>query len=197
MTSERGPLELESDCERCCGLCCVAPAFAASPDFGVDKEAGEPCPNLREDFRCRVHLRLREAGFGGCATYECYGAGQQVTQVTFGGRDWRSHPEIAASMFASFMVMRQLHELCMLLSEAAKLVRTGAVRDEVTAALDELEALAQAEPAMLAALDVAARRASVDALLLRVGEVVRGAGVRAEADPHVDGSAPARGKSRT
>jgi hypothetical protein len=32
--------ELRADCERCFALCCVAPAFAVSPDFGLNKPAG-------------------------------------------------------------------------------------------------------------------------------------------------------------
>ena len=38
--------DLRADCERCVGLCCVAPAFSASADFAIDKAAGRPCPNL-------------------------------------------------------------------------------------------------------------------------------------------------------
>jgi hypothetical protein len=78
---------LRADCARCAGLCCVAPAFVASTDFALDKEAGQPCPNLAPDFRCTIHDRLRQAGFPGCAAYDCFGAGQRVTQVTFGGLD--------------------------------------------------------------------------------------------------------------
>ena len=111
-------LGLQADCERCFALCCVVPAFSASADFAIDKSAGQPCPNLRPDFRCSIHHQLRPRGFPGCASYDCFGAGQQVAQVTFGGRDWREAPETAARMFQSFTVMRQLHELLWYLSEA-------------------------------------------------------------------------------
>ena len=60
---------------RCAGLCCVAPAFAASADFAIDKPAGRPCPNLRDDFRCGIHAELRERGFPGCEVFDCFGAG--------------------------------------------------------------------------------------------------------------------------
>jgi uncharacterized protein YjbI with pentapeptide repeats len=76
---------LRADCERCFGLCCVAPAFSASADFAIDKDAGCPCPNLQADFRCAIHDRLRQRGFAGCTVYDCFGAGQKVAQVTFGG----------------------------------------------------------------------------------------------------------------
>lgn len=83
-------LELRADCGQCFGLCCVALPFARSADFAIDKGAGEPCPNLESDFRCGIHTRLRRTGFTGCTVYDCFGAGQRVSQVTFGGVDWRS-----------------------------------------------------------------------------------------------------------
>src|SRR5205823_14753122 len=112
---------LRADCSRCVGLCCVAPAFAASADFAIDKRAGQPCPDLHADFRCGIHDRLRQGGFPGCAAYDCFGAGQHVTEVTFGGRDWRRTPGIAERMFAVFGVVRQLHELLWYLTEALTL----------------------------------------------------------------------------
>nr|BFE68040.1 hypothetical protein GCM10020092_013410 [Actinoplanes digitatis] len=66
-------LELRADCGRCAGLCCVAPAFARSADFAIDKPAGRPCPNLAEDFRCGIHERLPEKGFRGCVVFDCFG----------------------------------------------------------------------------------------------------------------------------
>ena len=87
--------ELHADCARCFGLCCVALPFARSADFAVDKPAGTPCTNLQEDFRCGIHGALRERGFAGCTVFDCFGAGQKVSQVTFGGQDWRRAPGTA------------------------------------------------------------------------------------------------------
>ena len=76
-----GPgLALRADCAQCVGLCCVAPAFAVSADFAIDKAAGQPCPNLQADFRCGIHAGLRDRGFRGCAVYDCFGAGQRVSR---------------------------------------------------------------------------------------------------------------------
>ncbi len=112
---------LTADCGSCFALCCVVPAFAVSADFALDKEAGQPCPNLQADFGCGIHHELREEGFAGCAAYDCFGAGQQVAQVTFNGRDWRQAPQTAEQMFAVFPVMRQLHEMLWYLTEALAL----------------------------------------------------------------------------
>jgi uncharacterized protein YjbI with pentapeptide repeats len=167
-------LDLRADCARCFGLCCVAPAFAASADFAIDKAAGQACPHLQADFRCGIHPRLRQQGFPGCAAYDCFGAGQKVAQVTFGGRDWRRAPRTAQQMFAVFLIMRQLHELLWYLTEALTLAAAGPLHAELRLALVETERLTHGSPEALAALDVAAHRRNVNALLIRVSELVRG-----------------------
>ncbi|HEY0698335.1 MAG TPA: pentapeptide repeat-containing protein, partial [Micromonospora sp.] len=164
---------LRADCARCFGLCCVVPAFAASSDFAIDKPAGHACPNLAADFRCGIHHRLRDRGFAGCTVFDCFGAGQRVAQLTFGGRDWRSAPETTGPMFAVFPVMRQLHELLWYLTEAVGLRPGTPLDDELATALDETERLAGGDPEELLALDVEAHRRQVNALLLRASELVR------------------------
>jgi uncharacterized protein YjbI with pentapeptide repeats len=171
---------LRADCARCFGLCCVAPAFSASADFAIDKAAGQACPNLQPDFRCAIHNRLRQKGFPGCTVYDCFGAGQQVAQVTFGGQDWRRTPQIATQMFAVFTIMRQLHELLWYLTEALARQAARPLHGELRRAFDETELLAQRSPDALAELDVTAHRQAVNRLLLRTSELVRaGAGRRA------------------
>ena len=162
--------ELSPDCARCVGLCCVALPFAVSADFPVDKPAGTPCVNLLDDFRCRIHDRLRPRGFRGCASYDCFGAGQQVSQHTYRGQDWRGDPATAQQMFAVYPVVRQLHELLWLLTEAHRRVP----HDDVATTITATERLAAGTPAELLALDVAAHRGRVGALLDRVSRKVRG-----------------------
>ncbi|WP_116451756.1 pentapeptide repeat-containing protein [Blastococcus litoris] len=163
---------LRADCSRCAGLCCVAPAFAASADFAIDKPAGVACPNLREDFRCGIHAQLRERGFPGCTVFDCFGAGQRITQETFGGRSWREAPDLAAAQFAVLPVVRQLHEALWYLAEARTLTGAREVRE-----LEQLtERLAAGTADELAALDVAAHRARVGEVLSAASEAVRGPG---------------------
>lgn len=169
-TTAGARIELVADCARCAALCCVAPAFAASADFAIDKPAGRPCPNLRTDLQCGIHDRLRPAGFPGCVAFDCFGAGQRVTQVTFGGRDWRSSPELAAGMFAAFRVMRELHELLRHLTEAVTLRPTDA---DLALALHDTGRLTRRSAADLAALNLPAHWRRVNALLLRASAGVR------------------------
>ncbi|MEW1752659.1 pentapeptide repeat-containing protein [Streptomyces angustmyceticus] len=164
---------LRSDCGSCFGLCCVALPFAASADFAFDKDAGRPCPNLRTDFRCGIHAELRPRGFSGCTVFDCFGAGQKVSQVTFGGQDWRRAPGTARQMFEVFPVMRQLHELLWYLAEALALPAARPVHAGLRAALERTEALTRGSAEELTALDVPAHRGEVNALLLRASELVR------------------------
>lgn len=165
--------DLRADCGSCAGLCCVAPAFEASSDFAVDKPAGQPCTNLLTDFRCGIHDDLRGRGFAGCTVFDCFGAGQQVTRVTFGSRDWRGDPAIAEPMFASFAVMRPLHELLWYLADALGRDEAGPVHADLERARDRTERLTRNGPDELAALDVDAHRQEVNVLLLRTSELVR------------------------
>jgi hypothetical protein len=162
---------LRADCSRCAALCCVAPAFARSADFAIDKPAGRPCPNLQSDFRCGIHDSLPERGFPGCVAFDCFGAGQHVTQVAFGGRDWRSDPGIAGSMFVLLPVVRQLHELLWYLAEAVD--RDAARRAEIERVRTDVEELVNADPDDLATLDVGPHRTRVGALLQQVSDRVR------------------------
>ncbi|MCS0605498.1 pentapeptide repeat-containing protein [Streptomyces sp. LP11] len=173
-----GLAELRGDCAQCFGLCCVALPFARSADFATDKPAGKPCRNLRDDHRCGIHADLREKGFTGCTVYDCFGAGQKVSQVVFGGRDWRTgSAEDARRMFDVFPVVRQLHELLRYLTEALSLPAARPVHPELRRALERTDALTRGTPGELAVLDVAAHRREVNVLLLRAGELSRaGAG---------------------
>jgi uncharacterized protein YjbI with pentapeptide repeats len=165
--------DLRADCAQCFGLCCVAPAFAASADFAITKPAGHPCPNLGAGFGCGIHDRLRGSGFGGCAVYDCFGAGQKVAQVTFGGRDWRRAPELAEPMFAAFAAVRQLHELMWYLTQALALASSGPLRGALRRVLAQTQAATLGTPAELARLNLPAAWQAANDLLLRASERAR------------------------
>ncbi|MFI9360844.1 pentapeptide repeat-containing protein [Kitasatospora sp. NPDC053057] len=169
------PTPLQSDCGSCFGLCCVALPFAAGGDFAVNKAAGSPCRNLRTDFSCGIHARLRDSGFQGCTVYDCFGAGQRVSQVTFGGVSWREEPDTAKPMFDVFPIVRQLHELLWYLTEALTFAPARPLHAELRQALEETDRLAGGTPEEILAVDVPAHRQRVSDLLLRAGELVRAA----------------------
>lgn len=177
-----GPEELRADCSRCVGICCVAPAFAASADFAINKPAGRPCPNLRPDLRCEIHSELRSRGFPGCTVFDCFGAGQRVTQVTFGGRDWRDDQPTAQAMFDTFTVVRPLHELLWHLTEALTMELPAPLRAALTEALATTDRLAGGDPESLRSLAVDTHRSGVVPLLAQAADHARARGGRPGVD---------------
>ena len=157
---------LRSDCSSCFGLCCVLLPFSADAGFGVDKPGGRPCLNLLDDDRCGIHTTLREDGWPGCTVFECFGAGQQVSQVTYAGVSWRESDNLG-EMGAVLSVMRQLHEMLVHLLE----VERRAPDPDARAARLEIEALTAANPETLLTSDV-------DGILARVGRLLADASGR-------------------
>ncbi|WP_042198619.1 pentapeptide repeat-containing protein [Paenibacillus camerounensis] len=171
-------LSLRTDCEQCFGLCCAALPFAQSSDFAMDKAAGQPCHNLKEDFRCGIHTRLRESGMRGCTVYDCFGAGQKVSLTTYGGVDWRKAPFTAGQMFEVFPVMRQLHELLWYIAEALARPAAEPVHAALAAAWDRTEQLTLLDPESLLSLDIPVHRQEVNELLIKASELTREAARR-------------------
>lgn len=164
---------LRINCQKCFGLCCVALYFSASEGFPTDKDAGKPCINLQPDFRCTVHKDLRSIGLKGCTAYDCFGAGQKVSQVTFNGQDWRQVPELANQMFESFLIVRQLHEMLWYLSEALNLHSSRELSNNISSMILETEHLTDLTPNSLQELDLTSHRTKVNSLLSQISDIVR------------------------
>jgi uncharacterized protein YjbI with pentapeptide repeats len=151
----------------------VAPGFAKSADFAIDKAPEHACPHLRSDFRCSIHARLRTEGFPGCSVYDCFGAGQKVVQVTFAGTDWQRSPSVAHEMFETFGIMRDLHELMWYLIEALSMNAAQDLHRQLREALEQTERLSLSAPQALKDLDMRSYRGGINALLTRASELVR------------------------
>nr|WP_281386842.1 pentapeptide repeat-containing protein [Jiangella mangrovi] len=159
---------MRADCARCAGLCCVIPALTRSADFAIDKPAGEPCPNLRDDFRCGIHASLRVRGFPGCTVYDCFGAGQQVVQVTFGGAA-AARDELSAA----FGVLRPLHELLWHVDAARGFPAAASLRPALDTLFARVSEVTTASAAVLAGVSVAELRAAAGPLLREASRLAR------------------------
>lgn len=161
---------LVADCANCVGLCCVALAFARSADFAFDKDAGDPCTHLATDDRCRIHPDLRARGFRGCTAFDCFGAGQKVTQQTFGGRSWRDSAEVRGPMFAVFPIVRQLQELLWHLAEAVDLPSAAPLLPDLRKTQAAIERTTAGTADEILSADVRGLRREVGDLLRKVSE---------------------------
>ena len=95
------------------------------------------------------HSRLRAKGFPGCTVYDFFGAGQEISRRRRDG--WPEQP--GQAMFAALPILRQLHELLWIPTEA---LDTG-FRGRVAPAIDRVEGVSRT--ADLTTVDVDAERA--------------------------------------
>lgn len=161
---------LSSDCSQCSGLCCVLLPFSKDDGFQVSKPGGTPCANLAGDDTCGIHDTLRRDGWVGCTRFECFGAGQHITRVTYAGASWRDQVDLG-EMAAVLTVVRGLHEMLLHLRTAGDRA-PGSVPDGL---VEELLALDHTDPITLLTTDV-------DAIRDRVGEVLHEASLRVRGD---------------
>ncbi|MCF3139269.1 pentapeptide repeat-containing protein [Paenarthrobacter sp. AR 02] len=166
---------LRPDCGSCFALCCTALGFARSADFAIDKPAAAPCPNLAGDFSCTIHQRLRPRGFRGCTVFDCFGAGQAVSQQTFGGVSWAEDPSSRHSMFAVFKTVKQLHEMLWYLEEAGLRTFDPELADEAGLLSSRIATIAGGDATTVLGADVGLLHGEVRNLLMEVSEEVRGA----------------------
>ncbi len=163
--------DLAADCVSCAALCCVAPSFEASEDFAFAKAAGVPCPNLAADGRCQIHEELESRGFGGCAVYDCYGAGPRATRAFPAGsvRDEARRDE-------AFLVLRVVCEWLWMLTEAAE--RCPPARADLQGLLarevEALDALASAQGLAILEVDPGPHVEKARAILRQLGEALGG-----------------------
>lgn len=165
--------DLRPDCGNCFALCCTALGFSRSADFAIDKPAAAACPNMADDFSCTIHHRLRPRGFAGCSVFDCFGAGQVVSQQIFGGTSWLEDPSCRRSMFSVFKVVRRLHEMLWYLREAEE----RSYDPELASAARELSrailAITGGGPASVVGADVERLHGEVRDLLMEVSDEVR------------------------
>ncbi|WP_298255511.1 pentapeptide repeat-containing protein [uncultured Arthrobacter sp.] len=175
---------LRPDCGNCFALCCTALGFSRSTDFAIDKPAGTPCQNLDSDFSCTIHDSLRPRGFRGCTVFDCFGAGQNVSQNLFHGISWKAEPETTKDMFGAFKVVRQLHEMLWYLTEATTRTFDPNTSNQANDLRTAIET-AMDDPQQVLALDLGEMHTQVRSVLMGVSEEVRSSYL-ATGDDHLD-----------
>ncbi|MCO7120422.1 pentapeptide repeat-containing protein [Ihubacter massiliensis] len=165
--------QLHIDCGKCCGLCCTALYFSKSEGFPSNKKAGKPCPNLLSDFRCKIHSQLSQEGLKGCIAYDCFGAGQKVTQMIYSGSAWKTMPpDRAQEMFDVFIRVYQLHQILWYLIEALSLTAAQKHKNELKGLILKIQTTVGNSPADICSCDIEAYRKRVNHVLKEVGDSV-------------------------
>lgn len=165
--------DLVADCSRCFGLCCTALNIVQSSDFSMNKPANTPCANLRADYSCNIHTQLRDKGFKGCTVFDCLGAGQVISQITFNNISWEENPESKDQMFRVFPIMDQIHEMIAYTAEALSYNVTSTLSDKLSEKLTELQNLTTWSADQLLALDLVSYRFALNELLTEASNSIR------------------------
>ena len=159
---------LRIDCEKCSGLCCVALYCMKTDGFPDNKPAGVPCKHLMPDFCCDIHGQLANKKMKGCLAYDCFGAGQKVTQSSYANENWKTNPEKANEIFQVFKLVFQFHQMVWYLLEASSLVtdkRISAAVDTLIAQNIQMTALV---PAEILEIDITNYQTEVNQVLKKV-----------------------------
>jgi len=151
--------ELRADCARCCGLCCVGPAFDSAQGFAYDKPAHRPCRHLDDTNRCSIHAAREAHGFIGCAGFDCFGAGQWVTRQLLGGGSWRERSADPTAVFDAFHRFRLLHEMLAAIELAR--IRLAGDPDGLTVLMRRVEDACREEERAAGSVPLSALRAEV------------------------------------
>ena len=126
-----------SDCSRCSGLCCIALYCFKSDGFPQNKPVGKPCINLMDNFKCRIHNDLERMGMRGCIGYDCFGAGQYLTEEVYSGVTWQTQPERVKEICDLYMFMYRMFQLRFFLYESKKLASSETLLPEINQLLQE------------------------------------------------------------
>ncbi len=157
--------QMKSDCSKCSGLCCVALFFSKIDGFPKDKIAGTPCNNLLEDYRCKIHPLLESQNMKGCIGYDCFGAGQQVTQNIYEGQTWNDKPNHATEIFHVFTTIYQLYQIRYYLIEAMTLIAAKSLKESIQSLIEENIRICNRHPQSILSFELEEYRNRVNLVL--------------------------------
>lgn len=143
------------NCAHCSGLCCVALYFSKLDGFPKNKEAGTPCHHLQETYQCNIHATLKQRGLKGCMSYDCFGAGQYITQRLYTKPDWKSiMRNNAEQIFQSYSTILHIQQTLWYLNECSRLCLSGAEHQSIHALCQEGTLLKEQSIETLATLNL-------------------------------------------
>lgn len=157
--------QLKIDCKNCSGLCCVALYCSKSDGFPENKEAGIACKHLQSDFQCDMHKTLFQKNMKGCLAYECFGAGQKVTQMYGLDCTWQANSGQSKNIYQTFLLVFQLHQMLWYLIQASTIANSLELKQEISFLIQEAKCLTSQDPNILLAYDIVPYRDRVNKIL--------------------------------
>lgn len=161
--------QLKVDCSQCSGLCCTALFFSKIDGFPENKIAGKPCTKLQNNYRCKIHHELEKRNMKGCIGYDCFGAGQHVTQCIYKGETtWQTSKEQSKEIFDVFVIIFQLYQIRYFLEESRIVIPAKELWSDIENLIDENEILCNSTKQSILDIDIDSYRNKVNILLKQV-----------------------------
>ncbi|AKL96061.1 hypothetical protein CACET_c26160 [Clostridium aceticum] len=160
--------QFKVDCSKCSGLCCTALFFSKIDGFPENKKAGKPCTKLQSDYRCKIHHELEKRNMKGCIGYDCFGAGQHVTQYIYKGETWQTSQEQSEEIFDVFVIIFQLYQMRYFLEESKIIIPAKELWSDIQNLINENEALCNSTPQSIRDIDIESYRNKVNIILKQV-----------------------------
>lgn len=161
----------KANCAKCAGLCCVALYCAKKDGFPKDKEAGIPCMYLQDNFTCEIHTDLENKQMKGCIGYDCFGAGQHVTQSIYSGKTWKETSMQAQEMFAVFSVVCQLYQIRFYLVETLSMLKKNILCEKIEELVDSNIAVCENDPQTILSFPLEGYRDAVNTIIKYACEI--------------------------
>jgi hypothetical protein len=92
--------------------------------------------------------------------FDCYGAGQRVTQDLFNGVSWRKNSDVALQIFSAYMSCVALHRLMAILSISEE-IASPPKNAQMRLKRMQLDELCRSEEAKMGTVDIAAAQTEV------------------------------------
>lgn len=160
--------QLKVDCSKCSGLCCTALFFSKTEGFPENKKAGIPCTKLQNNYHCKIHHELEERNMKGCIGYDCFGAGQHVTQKIYIGETWKTSKERSKEIFDVFVIVFQLYQIRYFLEEAKIIIPAKELWEDIQNLINENETLCDSTPQSILVFDIESYRNKINVILKKV-----------------------------
>jgi len=166
--NEKRLKEFKIDCSQCSGLCCTALFFSKTDGFPENKIAGKPCSKLMDNYSCNIHHELEMRKMKGCMGYDCFGAGQYVTQNIYKGDTWKTLKDKSREIFDVFTMVFQLYQIRYFLEEARTIITAKELWSDIESLINENEELCNSTAENIVEIDIEKYRNKVNILLREV-----------------------------
>ena len=165
---------MKSDCSKCSGLCCTALFFSKTDGFPKDKIAGEPCMHLLKNYQCKIHSQLKAKKMRGCIGYDCFGAGNQVTEIVYKRKTWNELPKQSKEIFDVFTAVFQLYQIRYFLTEASLLIFADSFSGDIQKLIEEHVRITNNSPQIILSFNIEEYRSKANDVLKEICKRLHG-----------------------